>query len=218
MAAGLSKDQISSRVRRRLQNIADHNRGTYVAGKGNRPNGYQPPRAEGVTEDGLHWTARFHVSNMSNGETVGYPLYSIRADDGPVRAWEFNGLEVTDLSQALRSVRAQRIEKLAYVVMPGGRACDQGYVGAENVTLDLGKARWAQQQTGNVFNLWEVEVLSDDGKVRFLREFPFTSKVGHEAMHAYITHNGLNIYDAQKTRFNNPALPSVADAFQWIGA
>jgi len=201
MAAGLSRKQIQDRVRVRLRSIAQRNGGEYVPATGGNP-----PLARGTTEDGLSWTARFAVSRASNGETFGTPLYTV-ACGGAERV--FSGLH-GGLPGALDAARAERDGTLVYVVAHGGAPGARLDVGEAAFTRELGRARWAQQQTGNVANLW-VARLGSDGKATVLREFGYTDPEGHRAMHDHIRANGLSIHEAQRTLATDPAL-AVLDA------
>lgn len=199
MAAGLSSKQVSDRIRYRLQKIAAENGGEYV-----KASGSEPAQAKGVTEDGLQWSASFGVSRGSNGEVFGIPTYTV--NDGKMEQ-SFSGLHGSLLS-AIDSFRAEREGSLVYVVAYGGGSGDALTVTEDAVTRDLGRARWAQQQTGNVANLWEARQTADD-TVHILREFPYTNKTGRQAMHAYMDANGLDIWKAQSTLETDPALAVV---------
>jgi hypothetical protein len=213
MAAGLSKIQIASRVRTRLKKIARDNGGDYVPGTAKRK-----PLAEGSTSDGLRWEVHFQISRASNGETFGLPIFDVWSDDVPhSERHTLNGL-TGDLQSALETFRAAREQALAYVVLPGraGGPGDLFDVGAGGMTDDLGRARWAQLQTGNVWNLWLARKL-DESRVRIIREYPFTDSAGIAAMDKFIAREGESKDQAQASRDTRPALSTLKrEAFNRI--
>lgn len=181
--------------------IAAENGGEYVPGTA-----ASVASAKGVTLDGIKWRASFDTSRASNGEVFGIASYVVT--NGDLRR-TFSGMSA-DLPSALDTFRAERDGALVYVVAHGiSRGAELG-VTEDSFTRDLGQARWAQQQTGNLADVW-VARLGDDGTATVLREFLYTSKVGLEAMHAYMSANDLNIYDAQKSLATSPAM-TVIDA------
>lgn len=201
MGAGLSRKQISGRVRSHLQTIARENGGEYVAATAS-----SPASCNGVSADGIEWKASYGVSRASNGEVFGVPAYSFRCGD---LSQEFSGL-YGGLGTALDTFRAERDGAIVYVVAHGCRTGTELAVSETSFTRDLGQARWAQQQTGNMADLWICR-LGDPGKVTCLREFGYTDPVVLGALDAYMGANGLNIYEAQRTLATSPAI-HVIDA------
>jgi hypothetical protein len=196
MGAGLSRRQVTDRVRRRLQALAAEHGGDYVPATA-----AQPALARGVTKDGIAWTARFATGNASNGEVFGIPVFALSSGE---LERSFSGLH-GDLGSALAAFRAEADGMLVYLV---AGACSPGQsvdAPEASVTRDLGRARWAQQQTGNVADLW-IARLEPSGRATLLREFAFTDRDGHKAMNAYMAANGLDIYQAQATLLTAPAL------------
>lgn len=182
MAAGLSKAQIDGRVRRRLQAIAREHGGTYAK-----------KVAERLTPgpDGLCWRARFSVSNMSNGETVGWPVYEVWAPGHEPRT--YSGLEV-NLAAALASYRGGLDGKARFVVIgprtgyPRVRPTQDLTVKPEDLTANLGEARNLQLAFGNVPDVVEVIALDDPAdpyRVRVVREVAYSGRESLDALDAF---------------------------------
>ncbi|UTU09879.1 hypothetical protein CcrRB23_gp512 [Caulobacter phage RB23] len=88
MGAGISKTALNARVRRRLQNFAHANGGTYAK--------YQ---AQGV-KDGLPWTKGVNVLRASNGETFGLDCIVIGQGEA-ARPYGFSDLDSAILAYRL---------------------------------------------------------------------------------------------------------------------
>ena len=193
MAAGLSRKQINSRVRNRLQSIAREHGGRYVPGSK-----LAKPHVAGETADQLLWTARFSVSSMSNGETVGYPIFTVEAFDRPDLAPRSTaGLFGANLPQALDSFRAHRDGLVRYCVLRQGAPGEVLNLKPSEVTPDLGLARYGQLQCGNSPNLWELRDLGA-GRFQIVREVPYSGAESLDALKAYQEARGLDSFSASK--------------------
>lgn len=101
MGAGLSKQQISQRIRTRLQRFARENDGAYSEGA-----------AYGV-RNGVKWRKGIKVSVASNGETFGFGQIVI-GEGGGARAYPFE-----TLAAALTAYKVDNAEGEAHGVLNG---------------------------------------------------------------------------------------------------